>query len=488
MPRVGQSRVPKVWRWVIGVTLGGLAIGLGFFGWAAWAWFTIAVDTTGQVDFDRRVAIPPLAQSRVVDGERTFDLTAQTGTSNFGRGDTPTWGINGDYLAPTLRATRGEQVRMRVRNDLPETTSMHWHGMHLPAEMDGGPHQPIAPGQTWKPSWTIDQSAATLWYHPHPHGATAAHIYRGIAGMFILDDPAEQALDLPAEYGVDDIPLIVQDKKFHNDGTLDEDQFMFQSAGVTGDTVLVNGTVDPYLNVSTEHVRLRLLNASNTRPYNFAFADNRDFAMIASDGGLLSEPVLMNHIQLSVAERAEIVVRMEPGERIVLRSGPSDSGNRMAGGADRLDIIELRAATSLTPSPDVPETLMTQPRLDPAEATEFRSFDLAGFSINGQGMDMSRIDHTVTLGDTEIWEVTNVDGNSHNFHVHDVQFRVLEIDGRPPPPHLAGQKDTIWIRPQETVRLIMRFTDYTSTSAPYMFHCHTLRHEDLGMMGQFLVV
>ena len=143
-----------------------------------------------QVAFETPLAIPPLAPSRLAaDGTRVFDLTAQDGTTEFRPGvQTRTWGFNGDYLGPTLRASRGEQIAAEVTNGLDEPTSVHWHGMRLPAEMDGGPHQEVAPGQTWRPTWRIDQPAGTLWYHPHPHGATEKHVYRGLAGMFIIDD------------------------------------------------------------------------------------------------------------------------------------------------------------------------------------------------------------------------------------------------------------------------------------------------------------
>lgn len=237
------------------------------------------------------------------------------GVSDFGHGQTPKWGANGAYLGPALRGARGEWVRVRVRNDLPEDSGLHWHGMHLPAEMDGGPHQPIAAGRTWEPHWEIDQTAATLCYHPHAHGDTSRHVDRGVAGMFILDDPAEGRLALPRIYGVDDIPLILQDKKFNDDGTLDEDPAMFQSAGQTGDTVVVNGTVRPYLDVTTEVLRLRVVNASNTRPYTLELDDGGSFDMIASDCGLLDAPISLTSLQLSVGERAEIVLTLNAGEQ-----------------------------------------------------------------------------------------------------------------------------------------------------------------------------
>src|SRR5690606_4292539 len=217
--------------------------------------------------FDTALRIPPVESGTVdADGTRVFDLTMQRGTTDLGHGpDTRTWGVNGSYLGPTLRAVRGENVRVNVTNELDETSTMHWHGMHLPAAMDGGPHQPIEPGTTWSPYWTVDQPAATLWYHPHLHGSTAAHVYRGVAGMFLIDEPGTSPL--PHDYGVDDIPLIVQDRKFEGD-QLDDSNAIFADVGTLGDEILVNGTPRPFLDVGTETVRLRVLNASNARVYN----------------------------------------------------------------------------------------------------------------------------------------------------------------------------------------------------------------------------
>jgi len=451
------------------------------------------VDTVGRVAFDRPLAIPPLApSSHDGQGRRVFDLTAQTGRRQFLAGrTTPTWGLNGDYLGPTLRARRGEQVLVNVHNTLPETTTLHWHGMHLPASADGGPHQPIAPGQTWSPSWRIDQPAATLWYHPHPHGQTERHVYRGLAGMFILDDDQEAALALPRRYGIDDIPVVVQDKRFGGDGRLAEGEHL--ATGLLGDTLLVNGTLGPYLKLTTQHVRLRLLNASSARVYNFGLADDRRFALIASDGGLLPAAYQTDRIQLSPGERAEIVVTIKPGEQAVLRSFPPTLGTSrqmtsIAGGQDAFDVLQLRAASTLARSAPPPERLVPVPRLEPARAATTRQFRLAGRQINGKKMDMRRIDEVVTKDTTEIWEVTNQHTQPHSFHVHDVQFQILSIGGAAPPPPLAGWKDAVYLPPRVPVRIIMRFADYADPDHPYMYHCHLLFHEDQGMMGQFVVV
>jgi len=440
--------------------------------------------------FDAPLPVPPLAPSRVdADGTRTFSLTAQEGTTRFVPGvETPTWGFDGDLLGPTLRASRGEQVAVEVRNTLPEATSVHWHGMHLPAAMDGGPHQPVEPGATWRPTWRIDQPAATLWYHPHPHGRTEEHVYRGLAGFFLLDDPAAPDVGLPDEYGVDDVPVVVQDRKLDADGDLDLSGG--GELGVLGSLVTANGVRGAHLEATTQRVRLRLLNGSTARTYAFGFADDREVLQVASDGGLLPAPVPTTRVQLSPGERAEVVVTVSPGERVRLRSYPPDLGGIVAGFAmganDTFDVLELRAAQDLAPSPPVAAALTT---LEPLpEATVTRTFDLQGRQINGRRMDMDRVDATVEEGATELWEVRNLDLFPHNFHVHDVQFRVLDIDGEAPPPALAGAKDTVYLEPRRTYRLVMRFEDHADPTTPYMFHCHLLLHEDEGLMGQLVVV
>jgi FtsP/CotA-like multicopper oxidase with cupredoxin domain len=450
------------------------------------------ISAASAVDFVHPLAIPPLAPSTVQAGQRIFDLVAQAGMSQILPGrETQTWGFNGALLGPTLRARRGDEVLIRFRNDLDETTSVHWHGMHLPAVMDGGPHQPVAPGQSWEPHWQIKQPAATLWYHPHPHGETEQHVYRGLAGLFIIDDDTTDQLALPADYGVDDIPVIVQDKLFNGAG-----QFRLgerAEVGLLGDMILVNGTYAPYLDVTTTKVRLRILNGSTARIYNFGFGDDREFYLIATDGGLLSAPHRTNRVQLSPGERAEIIVEVRPGTQVILRSYPPDLGAVLAvagayGSRDSFDILLLRAAAQLRTAPAIPATLAAIEPLHAAGAIRTREFRLDGRKINERTMDMRRIDEVVTVDTTEIWEVFNQNLYPHNFHIHDVQFQILDIGGASPPLELAGWKDTIYLRPRTHYRLILRFTDYTSVDVPYMYHCHLLWHEDQGMMGQFVVV
>lgn len=467
---------------VAGVTV---LVGVGL----ALAWFLVPVDTVGDVDFDSELAIPPLAESTVdADGRRVFELTAQEGTTQIAGERVRTWGFDGDYLGPTLRAERGEDVAVRIANTLPEDTTVHWHGMHVPAAMDGGPHQPIEAGGQWTPEWTVDQPAATLWYHPHPHGRTGEHVARGLVGMFLLDDPVEQELGLPSGYGVDDLPLIVTDPSVRR-GEVDTN-------ADRGQDVLVNGTAGPYVDVDHELIRLRLLNASGMRVYEFGLDDGSPLVQVAGDGGLLPEPHETTGVRLSPGERAEVLVRLEPGETRVLRSADPDLGmnaigSRFNGGADRWDVLELRAAQRLEPAPVLPDTLVPDIAGHAGaedDAVRTREFELNGRTINGRRMDMDRVDEVVTLGDTEVWEVSASGGEPHNFHVHDVQFRVLSVDGAAPGPELSGLKDTVFLEQDRVYRLLLTFTDYADPAVPYMFHCHLLRHEDQGMMGQFVVV
>ena len=469
----------------------GLAVVLGLAGCGVVPGSVSSVD---EPEFTNELPIPPLAPSRLVDGTRVFSLTAQEGATELRPGvATSTWGFNGSYLGPTLRAERGERVAVEVTNDLDEPTSVHWHGMHLPAAMDGGPHQEVEAGGTWRPTWEIDQPAATLWYHPHPHGATEKHVYRGLAGLFLLDDDASRSAALPHDYGVDDVPVVVQDKALDDAGQLDLKDDGGEP-GTLGDLVLANGTVGAYQEVTTERVRLRLLNGSTARTYQLGFPD-REMDLVATDGGLLDAPVRLDDIRLAPGERAEVVVTMGPGETTRLHSAEAELGGVAVpfamGGNDAFDVLELRAADRLTPSPDPgwnAGAAAAADELHEADASVTRTFELDERKINGQLMDMGRIDEVATVGATEVWEVRSTVPMPHSFHVHDVQFRVLSIDGEAPPPELAGRKDTIYLEPGRDYRLLLRFDDYTDPDVPYMYHCHMLMHEDAGMMGQFVVV
>jgi FtsP/CotA-like multicopper oxidase with cupredoxin domain len=453
--------------------------------------------------FVNPLPIPPLLKDLDASPESVrFNMNVQQGNVEFFSGKpTKTFGYNGSFLGPTIRVRNGQRFRINVNNTLPQTTTLHWHGLHVPARWDGGPRQPIPAGTTWKPDFTINQEAATLWYHPHAMGLTGEQVYQGLAGFFLIEDEVSDNLDIPKTYGVDDIPLVIQDRRFFSNGQFAYVQNMQDVInGVIGNYMLVNGALQPTLAVHGGLVRLRLLNGSNSSIYRIEFADQRNFRVIASDGGFLEQPVSMNSIVLSAGERAEIVVNLadiEPGHPLSLMV------EQMKGRLfEALRLIVDRAAEN---SIQLPEHLRTLDKIPESEAGRSREFTMETMSmgggrmgmgmmggrltINGKKMDITRIDEQIRLGTTEIWEITNLStmmmSMPHSMHLHDVQFQVLSRNGRTPPSHEQGRKDTILIMPGETVRIISRFHDYTGV---YMYHCHLLEHEDDGMMGQFEII
>lgn len=452
-----------------------------------------AAEDVPKVAFGARLPIPPL-DAGTVDSSggtpvRTFRLAPQAGTHEFVPGKAAdSMGYNGAYLGPTLRAAQGEKVRVEIENRLADPTTVHFHGMLLPSMADGGPHAMIGPGATAAPEWTIAQPAATLWYHPHPHGSTEKQVGLGLAGLFLLEDG--NAHGLPHEYGVDDIPLIVQDRRLDSSGKVTFDP-SGNSLGTLGNSIAANGVLGAVLPVATERVRLRILNASAGRWFRFGFADHRRFHMVASDGGLLAAPLELDAVQLSPAERAEIVVELRPGESVMLRSFAPDLGrvnppDAFGGGKD-FDVVRLDAAATLAPSSALPAAFGELPAPVDTHTATSRSFTFSGRQINGKTMDMNRIDFTAARGGAEVWFVDNVNAYQHNVHIHGVQFRLLDIDGTPPPPERAGWKDTIPLLPRERNRIAFRMPQYADAEHPYMYHCHLLTHEDEGMMGQFVV-
>lgn len=437
---------------------------------------------------EKPLPIPPILEDENPDpGKAEFSLVAQKGSMEFLEGKkTDTYGYNGDYLGPVIRVHNGDDVSIKVKNELDEATTVHWHGLEVDGEQDGGPHSGIQPGTIWNPHFKIEQNASTLWYHPHLINETGEQVYKGLAGLFLIDDEKSDNLDLPDEYGVNDIPLIVQDKQLDENGQFYYDLTMHDvMMGLQGDTIMVNGAVNPYVEVPKGKVRFRLLNGSNARIYEFRLSNGQEFFQISSDGGLLEEPVKLNKLVLSSAERAELIVdfsNFKEDESVELTDQDTSFMKFVVKGADK-------------GPKEIPSQLADIPEIDESMAVRTRKFVMQGMgsnvSINGKQMDMDRIDEQLKLHDTEIWEITNEGigmmgnnmGMAHPFHGHGTQFRILDRDGSPPPPNEAGWKDTILVAPGEKVRAIATF-DHKGL---FMYHCHILEHEDAGMMGQFSV-
>lgn len=490
-------------RGVIAVAAGGIITGTVVV-LSGWTPLQRPALSPGAASARTPLPIPPLAESTLdADGTRVFTLTAQAGTSDMvAAGPTPTWGYNGPFAGPTLRAREGEKVRVEVHNELPEATTVHWHGMKLPAQADGGPHQPIEAGGTWQAEWTVEQPAATLWYHPHHHGTTEVQVYRGLGGLFYIDDAATSEAEatvsaLPHDYGVDDIPVIVTDRSFGADGHFAEVQRT--AHGMLGDTLVVNGAVDAEFVAERPLTRLRLLNASAARSYSFMVED-APMWLVGTDNGLLPEPVEATTVTLTPGERAEVLVRLDASQETVLQSVPHSLGlmkstARSSGCDDRFNVLALRAGSGMTeaeatggPDPELLAGLAAAipSPLETPDAT--REFALSHDQINGKSMNMARVDETVTVGARERWIITNEHHLPHNFHVHNARFTVVSVGGEEPRETERGWKDTVYAPPRLPVVIDVEFGSSSDPAWPYMYHCHLLQHEDAGMMGQFVVV
>ena len=489
-------------------------------------------------EFFTSLPIPKLLDAREL-GNRV-PLVAQAGeTEFFPNFKTEGYGYSAPYLGPVIRLYRGDTVTMDVTNQLDKVTTVHWHGLLVPSELDGGPYNSIDPGQVWQPALKIDQPASTAWFHPHPHGDTARQVYMGLAGLLYVEDGSVQDLGLPWRYGLDDIPLIIQDRNFSADGELTYDfSPMAVLHGSRGDTIIVNGIYGPVAEVPHGIVRLRLLNGANARNFRLVFDDRRAMHVIANDNGFLALPVEVRELTIAPGERYEILVDFSDSESAVLLTYPDKLGRPSSGVSDRMNEIVYDMAEILTPvirfdpvadisvvakaipsklvdlpAPLVPEnanrrafildsmTAANMPMTGETSSTGGMDHSGMGSSmkmettsgtamgmkmgINGQAFDMTRIDAEVKLGDKEIWELRGTE-MAHPFHIHGASFRILNLDGAPPPAHQAGQKDTVLVN--EWAQLLVSFDQPGDAAKPFMFHCHILEHEDAGMMAQYVTV
>ena len=431
-----------------------------------------------------RLAMPPLLDTRAAG---RLALTATLGTTSFAGGPSvPTAGFNQAYMGPTILMQNGE-LAAEVQNALNEPISAHWHGLLVPGEHDGGPHLPIAPGATWQPRMSIAQDPATVWYHSHIHERTAEQVYFGLAGVIHVTDGQDDARGLPSTYGIDDLTLVLQDRRFDAKGRMVYDPSMMDIMhGFAGNRILVNGQANATAVVPEGIARLRLLNGSNARIYTLFFDDTRPMHLVATDGGFLPAPVALDTLRLAPGERAEILVDFSGGNAPILMSDPDQA----------YGVLQFEtAATLATRITRLPEQLGSALEdLTGAEvATRQVSLDMGmggmmmgggRFAINGRPFEMGRIDFEVSRGSVERWQIRST-MVAHPFHVHGVRLRVITENGGPPRPENTGWKDTVLV-PGEA-EILARFDQPASRETPFMFHCHILEHEDAGMMGQFIV-
>ncbi len=447
--------------------------------------------------------IPPVLTPTLRGKTQHYTITMRAGLAKTHR-DLPStviWGFDGLYPGPTIQATKGQPVVIRQVSRLPDThkqgasememmyPSVHLHGAHVRPEDDGHPREAIGPGSFRDYHYPNLQRGATLFYHDHSHGTTGLHVYHGLAGAYIINDPEEASLGLPQ--GDFDIPLLIQDRVFGADGS-----FLYnlsgdtREAGFLGDTILVNGVVQPYFKVARRKYRFRIVNASNARMYELQLSSGAPLMQIATDGGLLPKPMAKAVLELSPAERADIVIDFAEypmGAQVILKNCATCTGSLAS--VMRFD-VELPGADD----PALPDCLSSWEELPITPQTVARQFLLnrvttpegAVWTINNQIYDMANPPlATVKQGAVETWKFLNQTGHRHPMHIHLIQFQVLDINGVAQDPSIHGWKDTFVAPPNGQITVAARFSGYTGK---YLFHCHNLEHEDLGMMADFEVV
>jgi spore coat protein A len=459
--------------------------------------------------FQDALRIPPVLTPVLRGKTQFYTMTMRAALTKVHR-DLPltiVWGFDGLFPGPTIKATKGQPVQIRHVSRLPDThnddgsemammyPAVHLHGAHTAPVDDGHPLEALPPGTFRDYHYPNQQRAATLLYHDHSHGQTGLHVYHGLAGAYLIDDPAEHSLGLPQ--GDYDIPLMIQDRIFNADGSfyysLDNNT---RETGVLGDTILVNGVVEPYFKVERRKYRFRLINASNARSYYIQLSSGAPLVQIGSDGGLLPKPMPKTLVELAPFQRADVIIDFSAyalGDKIILKNCESCVGCPDCSGP--LTSI-MRFDVDLPGEDDsvVPNCLSAWEDLPVDASTVTRQFLLNRqttangtiWTINGQTFDpnnppMVQVKH----GDVERWQFTNLTGHRHPVHIHLVQFQVLEINGVPQDPSVHGWKDTLVAPPNGQITVAARFKGYLGK---YLFHCHNLEHEDLGMMANYEII
>ena len=425
------------------------------------------------------------------------------------------------YQNPIIRIKRGSQFNARLQNGLSEPTIIHWHGLHVPGVMDGHPGTTIAAGARYDYAFTVTNRGGMYWYHTHAHNLTAKQAYFGLAGLFMVEDEDDLALRsaLQLEPGVTELPLLIQDKQFDADGALVYDSNpMQQMTGQLGDTILVNLTPQPQLDIANRLYRLRLLNGSNSRIYKLAFLHRGKmlpYTVIGTDAGLLERPYPVHEVFLAPAERVDILFDASPlpiGEEISLKSLAFEAmDNEMMGGGMRgmgsaglalgaeFEIMKLVVARhGAAVSAPLPRQLSTLARIDTTGAA-LRNISLTmqrmRWLINGESFAMDRYPIQSRGNSVELWDIENAKRSMpHPMHMHGFSFQVVSRRNSPNQVRQLAQdasgrlvtdmgwKDTILVWPGETVRIAVDFTHTYKGDQLYLFHCHNLEHEDQGMM------
>lgn len=421
---------------------------------------------------------------------------------------------SGPSLVPVIRTRRGQKIRIFFTNRLPEKSIVHWHGLHIVQRMDGHPMYVVETGVRYVYEFTVDNRAGTYWFHPHPHERTGYQVYHGLAGFLLVGDDEEDALKLPR--GTFDLPLVIQDRTFDSRNQLVYLQNMMERMmGFAGERILVNAAPDYKRPVERTAYRMRLFNGSNATAYRLSLNNGEPFLVIGTDGGLLEQAMTRRVLTLGVGERADVWVDFgaaKSGEDVALVAQPF-APMMLDGGAMPM----MRRPANTTPRPIARFRVgsgAAAKSLSPARLSKFPALNLreavnrdhprriqmsmmrGQIFLNGRTFDMEAAadDERVRLGTTEVWEFVNDSPMAHPMHIHNLQFRVIErssVTSTANDPHGLsagftddGLKDIVLVLPGQSVKVLMKFEDHTGL---YLYHCHILEHEDLGMMRNYRV-
>lgn len=438
--------------------------------------------------------------------------------------------IPGSYLGPVIRVKRGQRVRVHFRNRLPESSIIHWHGLDVPEVADGHPRLAVDAGRDYTYDFEVTNRAGTHWYHPHPHMRTAYQAYHGLAGLFLVSDPEETALNLPSGDG--ELLFVLQDRRFDAQNQLvyasgggamggqgrgrgmggGMGQMMETMNGWLGDRVFVSGRLQPRIDVDRRTYRVRLLNGSNARIYKLAWSSGQPLTIIGNDGGLFGSPRTQPFLTLAPGQRADVILDLSSqagGSEVRLESvafpdaavggmGMMGANGPVPQGAP-LTLATLAVSNRQGPRYTVPARLSAD-AFAPAANAPVRHVPLTfmrmTWLIDGRTFDMAEATaaETVAPGSTHIWEFTNQPNPmgmamAHPIHMHGRQFRVIGRSGGSANAlregiHDQGWTDTVLVLPGETVRVQVTFSQFPGL---YLYHCHILEHEDMGMMRNFRI-
>lgn len=444
--------------------------------------------------------------------------------------------LPGSWLGPLIRVKQGQKIRIRFKNQLPRESVIHWHGLHIPPEMDGHPMYAIENGEQYIYEFEVNNRPGTYWFHPHPDKITGPQVYQGLAGLFIVE--GEDAGLPSGEY---DIPLIIQDRTFDDNNQLIylQNNRMGQMQGFLGNQIMINGSAERTMEVAKSVYRFRVLNGSNSRIYKLAWDDGTEVTVIGADGGLLEKPVKKPYLMLAPGQRAEIwkdfssvrnsgEIRLQSlafNDGTSMGTGGGMMGRGMMGGMMQPDGVKNGIAFNLarfkiTGTESNGETLLPSfspiEKISPADAVNSNSPRQFNFYnqrmqwvINGETFGMTEVAdrEKVKLNTTEVWEFVNGDDGRgmgmmqdmmrmpHPVHLHGLQFQIVNRDVSGMDRAVwetvkngfmdDGWQDTFLLMPGMKVKIIMKFENFKGI---YVYHCHNLEHEDMGMMRNYEVI